>query len=113
MKVKYKIEPEINEKIIDFIKKYKLEIPQKPLFYLVAYDENNNIIGLCSLQNILIIEPFISENPIVGYNLYQKAEILASINGESLWAFTNNVDKILEKLNFEKININVWRKKWD
>ncbi len=114
MAVKYKILNNLDEKISNYISENGFEIPKSDI-YLVAYDDDK-IVGFTSLQKIIIIEPFISENPLVANNLFQRAEALAQLMSNDLFAILRN-DKLgatISKLNFQHLkNYTIWRKKWD
>ncbi len=108
-----RLEKSITKPIEDFIKSYGFEIPTSN-FYLVAYDDNDKVIGFASIQSINILEPFICINPIVANNLYQRAEMVAQMTSDRLFCLSSSeaVDKLLGKLGYEKLNNTLWRKKW-
>lgn len=108
----YKIE-KLNPQIVEIIKKHELQIPKSDLF-ITAY-HNNEIKGVTSISNLTLIEPLIATNPVIANNLYQRAEALTQLTTDEVYVLTNspNVEKLLQKLNYRKVLINVWRKKWD
>lgn len=109
-----RLEKAITKPIEDFIKSYGFEIPVSN-FYLVAYDDNDKVIGFATIQSINILEPFICTNPIVANNLYQKAEVIAQMVSNKLFCLSSSeaVDKLLTKLGYEKLENRIWRKKWE
>lgn len=114
MAINYKILNQLDEKVSNFISESGFEIPKGDI-YLVAYD-GDKVVGFTSLQKIVIIEPFITENPVVANNLFQRAEVLAQLMSNDLFAILRN-DKLgatIAKLNFQQLeNYTIWRKKWD
>lgn len=100
-----------------FIAENGFEVPSNGIF-VIAENVNKNgseLLGVGVLQTKSFIEPFICNNPIVANNIYRMIEGIGLLSESDLFVIINEkkLGNLMEKLGYEKINLSIWRKKWD
>lgn len=65
--------PEYFPQVETLCNKYGVNVPLSSDVWL-AIDDKNKVVALIGLRNVAFIEPLISENPLAGKKLYDKAE---------------------------------------
>lgn len=73
-------------------------------FTIIAVD-NNTVVGAVSLRNIAMIEPLVSNNPIVAANLFHKIEGVILANGMQVVRCNTDEknEKAFTKAGFNKV----------
>lgn len=116
--MKYRLAlPADGQRIVDYCVRKGIAAPFPRTAIILAEDEyTGDIIGIIGLRNIPLIEPFISDNPLVTNNLYRMAEGIL-INQQQIDAFgfcDKDKEPLFNKFGFETIESEkiIMRKRW-
>lgn len=92
-------------KAVEYLKVNGLRAPDKQIATFIAIDDKTDeIVGLCSLEQVYRIEPIVANNPLVAHVLAEKVLSLVQVNGLRLEIIvkSDKADKIdlFEKYGF-------------
>ena len=103
--MKYKIletEEEVKQ-VIALCEKHKINAPTSGIVIIAI--EDHKVVGIIGIKKVAMIEPLISENPLVALGLYERAEGIMLEKGEKVARGYTSVanEKLFNKFGYKEV----------
>lgn len=97
--------PEYRDQLEELCLKHKINIPYSSEVWMAVDENTNKLVGLIGIRSVAFIEPLISENPLAGKKLFDRAEKFFKENKvKVVRCFTKpEHEELFNKAGFEKV----------